>query len=203
MLFTVIGIIIGVTLGYRAKTKTILFKVVVGTICTAISGGALFLLAASIFTISIAPQTVLARPDSMEIVASFNSLTFLWRTDDRLKNVVQYSYKSIDTFTDMKLHPVTENPKVRDLTYNVMVKTADNPEGAVLYQRTTKGEPPQQWVKRQLYEFNEQYSKKLAVFYNPLYDQQQREFDQLVREFLEPRCRAVGLRYDHAAFALP
>jgi len=83
----------------------------------------------------------------------------------------------------MHCEPITENPKVRRLKYEVGIAIVDgnaymdNNNGCTPYKSAVIPK-----VKSALYDFNEDFSKKLAEFFNPLNKEQQSSFHQLVKE---------------------
>ena len=59
------------------------------------------------------------------------------------------------------------------------------------------------FVKYQLYEFNEHYGKELAELYNPLDKDQQMRFSVFITTHLSAKFSEVGLRLADARFELP
>jgi len=102
-----------------------------------------------------------------------------------------------------KVSPITNNPKVRRLSYTVRVEIVDlhdyfnsiglKPkhgtnslftENAVIFQRT---------VEYELYEFNNTHSKELAAFYNPLDRKQTADLAALLKQHINPKLVNSGL----------
>lgn len=118
----------------------------------------------------------------------------------------------------MSLHPITINPKVRDLRYEVAIECGGSPEDLLLCQQAIQPFPKQlyeggvnehhrftqlkPWLEYQLYEFNEQHSVEAAKFYNPLDQNQQEQFQKLLEGFLGPRLQSAGARFISANFSL-
>ncbi|MFH0873728.1 MAG: hypothetical protein V1846_02700 [Candidatus Komeilibacteria bacterium] len=104
----------------------------------------------------------------------------------------------------MKVQPITDNPKVRNLEYRVSWEypTETDLEGWTTLLTELKGETPQTYMSRQLYEFDEKHSRELAKFYNPLDGYQQTEFRDLLMKFMWPTLQKSNLRIVEATFSL-
>lgn len=105
----------------------------------------------------------------------------------------------------MRASPITENPKVRELRYTVEVSSILGPEGIKDYYEEiiAKKDTPKEYLQRLLYDFNERYSSELSEFWNPLRNEQQHAFSEMVRSFLQPHLEKAGLRFENASFQLP
>lgn len=101
------------------------------------------------------------------------------------------------------LHPITENPKVRDLHYDVVTELAGTDQTALqaAYDRWHGGHWSQE-VERILYDINELRSRELSVFFNPLDPDQQERFRAVIEEDLVPRIAPLGLKVSHVSFWL-
>ncbi len=122
----------------------------------------------------------------------------------------------------MAVQPITPNPKLRDLHYDFEAVIGPDLEayghyiakfGAPMldkYDENRVLKPPRlnskdinNFVRSLLYELNERHSRDLAEFYNPLDDEQQKRFSNLVRQFIEEDLRKVGLQIRSVRFSLP
>ena len=107
--------------------------------------------------------------------------------------------------------PITENPKVREVSYtvNFLVSNPDKYYSSFgagtnfLWNEADKAVINEifRMVRYQLYEFNDLHSGKLAEFYNPLDEKQQQEFEELLVGFLNEKLDDVGLKYE-ASFSV-
>lgn len=103
--------------------------------------------------------------------------------------------------------PITENPKVRQISYSVRIEIA-RPE--VFFKKT-----PARWEMREatevrrevvniaarwLYEFNEHHSKGLGELYNPLDEGQVSQLRKMVLPWLNEKLEPEGLRGIDVAF---
>jgi hypothetical protein len=114
--------------------------------------------------------------------------------------------------TSRRFQPITPNPKVRNVGYEVSLAFGETPESAqsfysrygwVTSEQFGDGMPAQAKldVQYQLYEFDEFHSIEVSRLWNPLEPTQQQEFESLVRNFLEPVMAPLGLRVDSAKFS--
>ncbi len=119
--------------------------------------------------------------------------SLVWDFDPRYENYDLVKLSQTVKATSY-LHPITENPKVRDFRYNVELTPLSVPSDALLWAKALQqsGLGEEDWLKFQLYEFNELYSKDAAKFYNPLDAHQQLQFRALLEEFMEPRLDVAG-----------
>jgi hypothetical protein len=137
---------------------------------------------------------------------SFKKKTFVAeRTLDNTSTIILGSILSTD---EMRVQPITSNPKVRDITYRVKVqftsRLVEAPHSLFAIWRksaTTVQENVDKFVRQLCYDFNEQYSIELGAFYNPLDQTQQEKFSAKLREFLEPKLANVELAFDSTAFS--
>ena len=121
---------------------------------------------------------------------------------------------------------ITENPKVREIHYELNAQIADldawfaQPHRRKLKQAelhvssfgtawtTFKGQPERiEWeiskpVITQLFEFNETHSHELARFYNPLDPKQNEDLKQLLEPWLNERLAVDGIEVSYASFSL-
>jgi hypothetical protein len=110
---------------------------------------------------------------------------------------------------NMHVSPITENPKVRSIEYDVDLMRGGTPEQTFaelklerklreIDRLATLSDLVQMW----LYDFQDKHSKELARFSNPFKFEQQDEFESLVRAFLEPQLQEIGLSMQGARFRL-
>lgn len=129
-----------------------------------------------------------------EVKGVFPERTSIWRWDSRLDGTEWVSYAKRDESVRMSVSPITENPKVRGLTYEVTVEILGSSESYLVLQEVTEGKGIRHWLKDQLFEFNEAHSRDLAKFYNPLDEDQQDEFEEMVRSFLSSRSPSLNFQ---------
>jgi len=133
-----------------------------------------------------------------EIKTVFQESIKFWKWDDLFDNAKLISYRPRSLCVEINgPRTITQNPKVRDLKYWVMVEYSGSPE---LYLQYTQFEGKS--LKYWLYELNEQKSKDFAQFYNPEDDDQQERFKKFVGDFLRPHLKKRSLRFDSARFSL-
>lgn len=125
-----------------------------------------------------------------------------WELGSGQKLVAYMSFQQVS----MRLSPVTDNPKVRPLAYQVQVEVDyRNPEALKRYFAGVHGKGTlDTFTRRLLFEFNELNSRRLGEFYNPLREDQQTEFWRLVEEGIgeelaQAGLRIVSIRFDLAA----
>lgn len=106
----------------------------------------------------------------------------------------------------METHPITANPKVRQMKYRISTKVSDSIASMQLFysfQKEKKGWWEQsKFLKRMLFNFNEEHSKDLAELFNPLEPTQQEKFTALVKGYLNPKLALVGLEVKETEFSL-
>jgi hypothetical protein len=107
----------------------------------------------------------------------------------------------------MKVTPITSNPKVRSLSYDLTVVPILTPAGiknhqTLFFYGKTKERNQNNFVTSLLYDFNEEQSKELAKFFNPLKKEQQDGFKNLLEESMGEKLELVGLKIGSAKFRL-
>ncbi len=140
---------------------------------------------------------------NISVVASDEDIWFMpWAILP--KNYEEIPYGEYRYQVSMNCSPVTENPKVRNLRYVVIIKTKSSPEdGLAFFERPEGIKDIGAWLEKQLYDMNEFESKELAKFYNPRDEGQQTSFEALVRKFLERQFELYPfLELDSAHFEL-
>lgn len=84
--------------------------------------------------------------------------------------------------------PITDNPKVRNLSYSLSFTRPADVKAIIFTQKM--GEDWQQIFHDQilswLYEYNERNSKSLSHYYNPYSTDQQAKFQKQIKGYLEP-----------------
>ncbi len=104
-------------------------------------------------------------------------------------------------FVTRSVTPITDNPKARRISYTIPV---DITEPGVFFLakperwgvRSIKGvrTEVQKATEYWLYVFNNEHSKELAAFYNPLDDNQVAKFRELLGSWLDEKLAADGLK---------
>ena len=174
------------------------------------------------FTVENIPGESLVYDTENNLVSTvFTEDSHLWPWDIRISGREVKSYSAFIHTVQMSVSPITENPEVRRLAYNVVVEANGTPEDFLLFGEgflsfgnsyTTVNDLSYKilvhsslnsWLEYQLYEFNDSSSKKLAYFYNPLDKKQQEDFSRLISDFLEPQLAGSGVRFTSATFSLP
>lgn len=140
------------------------------------------------------------------------------------------SYSAVprnDTAVYGEVRVITDNPKVREIHYNLQTRIIDlnvwfsrpqrrelkrvNTSGGsmigtgwygVTRQPTTVDEEIGKTVITLLFEFNEAHSRDLARFYNPLDPQQSENLKQLLEPWLNERLAADGIRVSYDSFSI-
>ena len=130
---------------------------------------------------------------SKGIVASnYTHLVFDDETDQIINpgiDVIWYNHiiAPLDMNISSSVRPITENPKVRKLTYVIRVEIDprhyfDDSQNSE--EKENKAVSAAKKIKYWLYEFNNENSKKLAEFYNPLDPWQVSQLSVMVRSYL-------------------
>jgi len=119
--------------------------------------------------------------------------------------VYSYDYDKART-VESTVYPITTNPKVRHFKYEVMPEVFD----PYLYLADPKNQNLDKWranqrllfiVQRCLFEFNEENSRELAKFYNPLDEEQIEEFNELIESWVNERLAPVGVQISGQGFS--
>jgi hypothetical protein len=154
-------------------------------------GGGLF---SFVFGEMFRPYTVVIQNDNILLDSRSDIATsWSWQIPKDGK-VIRYGAREIAV--TMHLQPITDNPKVRRLTYKVSGNVGADTwaEYEPLYDTYRKLglNSPEEMLGYFLYDFNEMESKKLAEFWNPLDAAQQAKFSLLVENYL--RMKISGLQ---------
>jgi len=157
------------------------------------------------FAMSIPSKSLLLVQEGevVTIKGTFPKEALLWKGDERLQNAMVVSYALQKKTVISRLNPITDNPKVRRLAYSVIIEAFGSPTEYLVYRAATGGKLRlSDWLEFYLYEFNEKYSKELGIFYNPRDEEQQKNFQALLENFLEPYLKDTGVRFKEARFRL-
>lgn len=102
-----------------------------------------------------------------------------------------------------KVQPITENPKVRQLTYEIDIEVkyvnkffntiGKKPHNNLIPGKEENEKIIKDTVMYHLYNFNEKYSKQLAKFYNPLDPEQKKKLEMMLMEYINPKITKCGL----------
>jgi len=120
-------------------------------------------------------------------------LCWKWEYEKLLDGVELLTVNPRYVKIDMHLRPITENPKVRDLFYNIVIEIDKTPEQHLalmefLSKWRVRGVRYVQDVLQFIcYELNEEMSKELAKYYNPCDVEQQQKFKNIVVDFIRKR----------------
>ncbi|OHA31304.1 MAG: hypothetical protein A3B11_01655 [Candidatus Taylorbacteria bacterium RIFCSPLOWO2_01_FULL_44_26] len=159
---------------------------------------------------------------SGEIRKIFEKPTFMWQKNyDKLSEEAEflnYDFAKHRSLVAMTVTPITDNPKVRKITYQVQVGWINTPEAYAAYWKETAEfregilmgnswvsnftRRLDRFVRYNLYDFNEEKSKELARFFNPDRSEQQKEFRDLVQNFLGEKFKRAGVQITWAEFSL-
>ena len=182
------------------NSETFLDNLAIGLLLGVLLWACTWMFVMATFTTLVFGNTMVVG-DGFRILHVFIDGSTVWKWDPIRKAGNFMSYAGEREYFEMKLSPVTENPKVRHLKYSLGIVFRGTPELArQYYLRFPSIEAAQTFVKSLLYEFNEAHSKELAKFYNPLDSDQQSAFAALVTQFLVPKLAEVGITIKSAGF---
>jgi len=134
-------------------------------------------------------------------VNSWKNTLLLWKSDERLEGTI-VSYASRNLTDTMTVRPITQNPRVHEIGYEVGVSIMGTPQSYFVYQKDLERiEITDQWLwlKYHLREFNADNSRDLAQFDNEYDDKQQEAFRDMMRKYFDE----LGATLDKASFWLP
>ncbi len=140
-----------------------------------------------------------------------------WKLADLGGN--DFQIKQVSISIPMRMQPIADNPKVRRLTYEIQFASATNTASAehtlqlvtqaskVSNQGRIDGdgslkEALERWLKYHLYIFNERNSRHLGELFNPLDNEQQKAFWDLINDYFIPIVAGSGLMVQRAKFDL-
>jgi len=149
------------------------------------------------------------RNEQWHFPAKFEEDTLVFRRQfNKLVKKFCCTIDSFDVATDhvrMTARPITVNPKVREIHYSVSFFTKGSLQNVKnlldklsVSQRQSAGE----LIQFHLFNFQEQFSKELAEFFNPLDEEQQRKLSVLVGAFLRPHLANSGITIQSVRFSL-
>jgi hypothetical protein len=126
------------------------------------------------------------------------------------------SYNTHPAMTEMNVVPITSNPKVRSILYETrftyggtlaemasllsFTATASEKYG---FETKSEDEIVKKYLAMLLYDFQDQHSKEMAEFTNPLRQEQQKRFEELVMNYLRPRLDGAPIRLTSVRFRFP
>jgi len=132
---------------------------------------------------------------------------FIWEWSSGYANLPLYTSRVFSHVT-----PITKNPKSRKIFYRLDVKVSSaKTYFSKTYRRSLITVHPmtasldddiRNTVEYHLYDFNDQFSSKLAEFYNPLREEQQEEFRRLVIKWVNERLKEDGLEAVDGSFSI-
>lgn len=125
-----------------------------------------------------------------------------WRWSPVLDNTKQVEYNATSRLVCQVVQPITPNPKVRQIIQNAEISLGGTPESMAAALQVTSGHTPYGWLRYQMFEFQERNSRKLAKFYNPVDESQQKEYYRLVYNFLKRDLKRGQMKLK-ASFELP
>lgn len=200
----------------------VLFSVLLALICRFLLGGdrgyqiVMGMLIAVFVTLGIGtlgfqrvtPGSLLVSPGSSmmdPVISVFETPVYLSRWDGRLHEPFKIvDVSQLATQVDLVAHPITDNPKVRNLSCQVEIilpPLGDRSQWNAMWVEL-QGKDPATYAKRLLYDFAEKRSRELSRFYNPLDDVQQQEFRFMVEDDLTHPLLQAGLGFKTARFDL-
>lgn len=142
-----------------------------------------------------------------QVLMTINQTLVVWEKDlERFlaENFAVIDDPSIKCQVEMETRPITANPKVRELTYSVVIRAVGDLRGAkarLNLRNKWQNFSFEKWLRFQLYEFQEKRSVQLAEFYNPVSHEQQADFLSLVMTFLHAELDRAGFELMEARFS--
>lgn len=109
---------------------------------------------------------------------------------------------------NLTVHPVTENPKVRNLNISLTVSIAPKIQDAMKLDKYLKGEDIpgsgniEKFLQFHLYEFTEMNSKELGKLYNPLDQKQQTVLFDLISLYYKEKLSDLPIKPIRASFEI-
>lgn len=144
---------------------------------------------------------------------------FAWEFDSRVFHAPTIGAVSIRA----GVTPITDNPKVRHVSYWVAARISSpdrfflEPNRRLIYAWNHNGSYDLVWVGAKpvavsdviaqlvgskLYEFNDQHSRELAAFYNPLDPTQLRDLKKLMEPWLADHLAGTGIAVQVTGFSI-
>jgi len=137
-----------------------------------------------------------------KVLRYLNAEECYWRWD---KQIVDWETKEIKLRSNLELHLqlITEKPKVRWFRYTICVELDKAP--SILQALLDQGEAKiRYWpneVMSELYDLNERCSIEMLKFYNPLRQEQQVDFGQIIKRELGPKL-PPGIKITFCQFSV-
>ncbi|KKU43546.1 MAG: hypothetical protein UX60_C0022G0011 [Berkelbacteria bacterium GW2011_GWA2_46_7] len=165
------------------------------------------------------PVAIIAPNGVVRAVIDDRQLLLRW--DRRIAGNRVIDLSPVDFTTSRVLQPISSNPKVRLLHYDVTVEAIGTPAARLAYMAKFGGfdtdgtfaprdnmvgvewgsyEKAADFISYSLYEFDEYNSRSLAEFYNPMDERQQERFVELLSSALNPQLGEFGLQVKSARF---
>ena len=161
-------------------------------------------------------DTSIAQP---QLITSFGPKTKVPKWALSEVRASTFTIATISLTIPMNVSPITVNPKVRKLKYEIQFSSGTGNVTAEhmlqLVRQATKVSKQgrvdgdgtlqavlERWLKFHLYNFNEASSRQLAELSNPLDDEQQKAFWDLVIDYFIPIVAGSGLMVHRASFEL-
>ncbi|MFA6535902.1 MAG: hypothetical protein WCT25_00550 [Candidatus Paceibacterota bacterium] len=160
---------------------------------------------------TVKPMTMLENREG-HVLRIFRHGEFVRRSDLKLwtgqgYHLTDYHEQTVEVA--MVVRPVTENPKVQQISYQIVYSEGGSPRAkvqATAFKRKMGAERHlgsiADCVRFHLYNFQFQNSKELAKFSNPMDYEQQIAFEKMVRAYLEPKLAEGWVRIRSVQFQL-
>ncbi|MFA6588394.1 MAG: hypothetical protein WCT08_04990 [Patescibacteria group bacterium] len=162
-------------------------------------------------TVMVYSNSALINRQTGDVEGHADRTKVVWDKDSNLKII---SLENVECRLSMAVAPISANPKVKNIIYSVRVKALLS--SATLFEKfwgfLTKtmgyevGSATNLYylvdrvIQYHLYEFNDACGRELSKLSNPLNPQQQKQFFELVSEFLREKLRPLGISIEHASF---
>lgn len=185
-----------------------------------IGPGILLLIVATSAFSAVGYYSRVLRPKDVLIDKYNGNLEFVYKKRREWKSAligyVVAQRGSYDVEKNMSVSPVTDNPKVRKILYDVQLRARLSSEESFRqwFEFLTKDrripitDLEYMWacikkvLEYELYEFQNARSKEIAELYNPLDQKQQQKFEELVISFLSPTLKGLEVQPLEIAFHL-
>jgi hypothetical protein len=103
-----------------------------------------------------------------------------------------------------RLDAVTNNPKIQHFGLDLKIKPEGTPEGFLKLREKLGGNwgDIEEKAETFLYQLKHACSRQIAELYDPTQPEQQKRFQEVVREFLSPKLADWGLVLESARFSM-
>jgi len=131
---------------------------------------------------------------------------WLWTGQYRrvMKNALLAPFSLSVQEAAIRVNPITENPKVREITLSARFRFGGDYEKSEALKATKAKldkENEGDLIRYFLYEFAEQKSRELGAFYNPESTEQQTKFRELIISYMNEKTANLGLEIRYASFS--